>query len=273
VTLIPALRSIGVTVRTRRGLTPGGRPALIDDVNLSVPIGSLTALLGPNGSGKTTLLRVLAGALTPTAGEVYLGDRPLRHLGRAASARQCAYLPQHMRPTFDLGTEDVVALGRYPHVGPWRAMSARDYEAVQRAMERVGVSALRGRRISTLSGGERQRVLIARALAQEAPVLLLDEPTAALDIGRQLELMELLVNLHGEGRTVLVALHDLRLALEYFPRAVLLHAGRVVAEGATPEVLSPPNVELVYGVRIEHRADYCFRALGHPGVGTVETGS
>jgi iron complex transport system ATP-binding protein len=118
--------------------------------------------------------------------------------------------------------------------------------------------------LPTLSGGERQRVLIARALAQESPILLLDEPSAALDIGRQMELMALLAELHAEGRTILAALHDLRLALEYFPRALLLHTGRLVAGGVTKEVLSGPHVEQVYGVRMEHRADYCFRLLGAP---------
>jgi iron complex transport system ATP-binding protein len=240
---------------------------------VTLPAGSLTVLLGPNGAGKTTLLRVLAGALVPTTGEVYLGEDRLHHLGRSAVARRCAYLPQHTNATFDIRVEDVVALGRYPHVGPWRALSHRDYEAIHRAMERVGVMALRHRTLPTLSGGERQRVLIARALAQESPVLLLDEPSAALDIGRQLELMGLLVDLHAEGRTVLVALHDLRLALEFFPRALLLHAGRVVAEGATSTVLSGAHVETVYGVRIEHRADYCFRLLREPGTTASEAGS
>jgi iron complex transport system ATP-binding protein len=248
------LRSSGVTVRI-------GRRALIEEVTLSLPVGSLTALLGPNGAGKTTLLRVLAGVLAPTTGEVFLGECSLRHMGRSAVARSCAYLPQYTSLTFDMCAEDVVALGRYPYIGPWRAMSKRDYAAIEWAIERVGVSALRRRSLSRLSGGERQRVLIARALAQESPVLLLDEPSASLDIGRQLELMALLVDLHREGRTILVALHDLKLALEFFPRAILLHTGRVVADGATTAVLSPPNAAQVYGVHIEHRAEFCFRLL------------
>jgi iron complex transport system ATP-binding protein len=221
----------------------------------------MTVLLGPNGAGKTTLLRVLAGVIVPKLGEVYLGEHRLRQMGRSAVARQCAYLPQNTGASFDICVEDVVTLGRYPHVGPWRALSRQDYAAIHRAMERVGVTALRHRALPTLSGGERQRVFIARALAQEAPVLLLDEPSAALDIGRQIELMALLADLHAEGRTILAALHDLRLAMEYFPRALLLHAGRAVAEGDTRAVLVGPHVERAYGVQIEHREDYCFRLL------------
>jgi len=254
VTTPPALQASGITVRI-------GRQVLIEDVSLSLPVGSMTVLLGPNGAGKTTLLRVLAGVITPTTGEVYLGENRLLHLSRSAVARRCAYLPQYTGTTFDISVEDVVALGRYAHVGPWRALSRRDYDAIHRAMERVGVSALRHRALPTLSGGERQRVLIARALAQEAPVLLLDEPSAALDIGRQMELMALLADLHAEGRTILAALHDLRLAMEYFPRAILLRAGRLVAEGATAAVLVGPDVEMAYGVRIERREDFGFRLL------------
>jgi iron complex transport system ATP-binding protein len=257
VKLLPALQATGITVRI-------GRQALVEDVSLSLPAGSMTVLLGPNGAGKTTLLRVLAGVIVPTTGDVYLGESRIRHLGRSAIARRCAYLPQHTSATFDICAEDVVALGRYAHVGPWRTLSRQDYEAIHQAMERVGVTALRHRALPTLSGGERQRVLIARALAQEAPVMLLDEPSAALDIGRQMELMALLADLHAEGRTILAALHDLRLAMEFFPRAMLLHGGQLVAEGATATVLVGPYVEMAYGVRIERREDFCFRLLDQP---------
>jgi iron complex transport system ATP-binding protein len=257
VNLAPALQASGITLRI-------GSQALVEDVHLTLPAGSMTVLLGPNGAGKTTLLRILAGVTIPTTGEVYLGEGPLRQMGRSAVARRCAYLPQYAGTTFDISVEDVVALGRYAHVSPWRGLSRRDYAVIHRAMERVGVSALRHRALPTLSGGERQRVLIARALAQEAPVLLLDEPSAALDIGRQMEFMALLAELHKEGRTILAALHDLRLAMEFFPRALLLRTGRLVADGATAAVLVGPEVEKAYGVRIERREDFCFRLLRKP---------
>jgi iron complex transport system ATP-binding protein len=263
---LPTLRATDITVRI-------GRQALVEDVSLSLPAGSMTVLLGPNGAGKTTLLRVLAGVIGPTTGEVYLGECRLRQMARSAIARRCAYLPQHTGATFDICAEDVVALGRYAHVGPWRALSRQDYDAIHQAMERVGVTTLRHRALPTLSGGERQRVLIARALAQEAPVMLLDEPSAALDIGRQMELMALLADLHAEGRTILAALHDLRLAMEFFPRAMLLHGGRLVAKGATASVLVGPHLEMAYGVRIERREDFCFRLLGQSTVHPTGAGA
>jgi iron complex transport system ATP-binding protein len=250
------LRATNVTIRI-------GKQALVKDVNLVLPPGTMAVLLGPNGAGKTTLLRVLAGVLAPSSGEVYLGETRLRHLGRSAIARHCAYLPQHTDTLFDIRAEDVVTLGRYPHMGVWGALARHDYEAIHSALERVGMTSLRHRALPTLSGGERQRIFIARALAQEAPILLLDEPIAALDIGRQLELMALLAELHREGRTILAALHDLRAAVEFFPHAFLLHAGQLVAEGPTQKVILGPTLECAYGVRIERREDLCFRPF-HP---------
>lgn len=238
-----------------------GHRFVLDDITLSVPPGSMTVLLGPNGSGKTTLIRVLAGVIAPTAGSVHLGATPLRSLSRSAAARQCAYLPQQTGTDFEIRVEDAVALGRYPHLGAWGAMTRHDYEVVAGAMERVGLTPLRHRTVPTLSGGERQRVFIARALAQEAPILLLDEPTAALDIGRQLELMSLLAGLHREGRTILAALHDLRPALEFFPNAVLLDAGRVATAGPTEGVLFGPELQKTFGVHVGRAEALCFRPI------------
>ncbi|HEX4148874.1 MAG TPA: ABC transporter ATP-binding protein, partial [Pirellulales bacterium] len=155
-------------------------------------------------------------------------------------------------------------LGRYPHLGSWNMMRPADYEAVNWAMERTGVTALGDRPLPTLSGGERQRVFIARALAQEAPILLLDEPIASLDIGRQLELMALLQELHAEGRTVLCALHDLRPALDFFPRALLLTGGRVAARGSTAEVIFGPATEAAFGVQVRRAEQLCFRPIASP---------
>ena len=210
----------------------------------------MTVLLGPNGAGKTTLIRVLAGILPATNGDVVLGSRRLHDLGRSAIARQCAYLPQQTGTAFALRVEDVVMLGRYPHAGIWGGLARADYDRVTWALERVGLAALRGRTLPTLSGGERQRVFLARALAQEAPILLLDEPIAALDIGRQLELMALLTELNRDGHTILAALHDLRPALDFFPQAILLSAGRLTAEGPTETVLLGQALESAFGVRV-----------------------
>jgi iron complex transport system ATP-binding protein len=241
--IAPPLHAANLTVRL------GGR-ALLDDVTLTLAPGSMTVLLGPNGAGKTTLIRTLAGILPATNGDVSLGSRRLRDLGRSAIALQCAYLPQHNTTAFELRVEDVVMLGRYPHVGTWGGLARADYDRVTWALERVGLSALRRRILPTLSGGERQRVFLARALAQEAPILLLDEPISALDIGRQLELMALLTELHRDGHTILAALHDLRPALDFFPRAILLSNGRLTAEGPTETVVLGAALESAFGVRV-----------------------
>jgi iron complex transport system ATP-binding protein len=232
--------------------------ALLEDVTLTLPPGSMTALLGPNGAGKTTLIRVLAGILPVTEGEVELGSRRLGELGRSALARQCAYLPQQMDTRFEVRVEDVVALGRYPHLQAWRGLTRDDHARVAWAIERVGLTSIRRRTLPTLSGGERQRVFLARALAQEAPILLLDEPTSALDIGRQLELMALLTTLHGEGQTILAAVHDLRTALEFFPRAVLLNEGRLVDDGPTEAVVLGDALEAAFGVRVHAGPGFRF---------------
>jgi iron complex transport system ATP-binding protein len=240
-----------------------GQP-ILDDISLALPAGSMTVLIGPNGSGKTTLIRVLAGILRPVTGNVRYGSTELRTANRSAVARLCAYLPQNTETDFEIRVADAVALGRYPHLGSWSMMQRADYEAVAWAMERTGVIALRDRALPTLSGGERQRVFIARALAQGAPILLLDEPIAALDIGRQLDLMALLQELNAEGRTVLCALHDLRPALDFFPRALLLAGGRLAATGSTEEVIFGAATESAFGVQVRRAEQLCFRPVELP---------
>lgn len=247
----PEVRAAGISVCI-------GRKRLVDGINLTLPPGSLTVLLGPNGAGKTTLLRVLAGVLAPTAGEVQLGGQPLGRLSRTAIARRCAYLPQQGGTSFALRVEDVVALGRYPHLGGWGTLTREDYARIHAAMARVGIEPLRDRALPTLSGGERQRVFLARALAQAAPVLLLDEPAAALDLGWQMELLRLLTELHRDGYTVLAALHDLHAAVDFFPRAVLLDRGRLVAEENTEQVLRGPELAAAFGVQARRAEGWYF---------------
>ena len=250
--MTPPLVAEGVTVR-RSG------KAILNEVTLTIAPGSMNVLLGPNGSGKTTLIRVLAGVLLPTQGRVLLGSTLLQQLGRKTIARHCAYLPQQTDTNFDIRVEDAVAMGRYAYLGSWGAMTSADYDLVHWAIERVGLAALRQRTLPTLSGGERQRVFIARALAQQASILLLDEPISSLDIGRQLELMALLAELHQEGRTVLAALHDLRPALEYFPHALLLNAGRLAALGPTNEVVLGAELSSAFQVRLVRGEQWCIR--------------
>ena len=225
-----------------------GRPVL-RDVTLAIAAGERVALIGPNGAGKSTLLRVVTGLLTPAAGIVELGGEPIGRLGRLAVARRVAVVPQQATLPFATAVEEVVALGRLPHEDPFRGARPGDRAAVGAAIERVGVGHLVGRDARELSLGERQLVLIALAVAQTAPILLLDEPTVHLDLRHQVETMDLLVDLNErDGTTILAVLHDLRLAAHFFPRLVLLDRGSVVADDAPSTVLSPDRIRDVFGV-------------------------
>jgi iron complex transport system ATP-binding protein len=232
----------GVTVAYR------GRPAL-RDLNLHVDRGERVALVGPNGAGKSTLLRAIAGLIEPTVGTVELDGRPVGSLDRLAVARRLAVVPQVSALPFSTTVDEVVALGRLPHEHPIRGMRPADRAAVAAAIEQVGVGHLMGRDARELSLGERQLVLLAMAVAQDADVLVLDEPTVHLDLRHQVEVMELLCDLNArEGTTILAVLHDLALAAHFFPRLVLLDGGRVVGDGRPAEVLAPDRIREVFGV-------------------------
>lgn len=234
------------------------RPAL-DGVTLSIAAGACTALLGPNGSGKSTLLRVLLGTLKPAAGEVRFQDRPLAGWRRDNLARAVGVVPQGEEAPFPTTARELVAMGRYPHLGPWRREGEADRAAILRAMRTCDVAELAPRPVATLSGGERQRVRLARALAQEAPTLALDEPTQALDVSHEMAIFELLRDLGRAGKTVLLVTHNLNLAARYADRLILLDRGRVAAVGTPAEVLTRETVERVYG--------WPVRVVPHPGPG------
>jgi len=237
-----ALRADGVTVEVRTR-------AILRDVSLALAAGERLALVGPNGAGKSTLLRVLAGTLHPTAGRVELGGTPMTGLERSEIARRLAVVPQQTALPFAMRVEEVVALGRLPHEAPLRGPRPADRAAVAAAIERVGLGHLLGRDARELSLGERQLVLLALAVAQDAPVLLLDEPTVHLDLRHQVEAMELLRDLNERDGTALVAvLHDLGLAAHFFPRLVVIDHGRVVADGPPGEVLTDERIREVFGV-------------------------
>ena len=233
---------VGLTVAYR------GRPAL-RDVDLHVGPGEMVALVGPNGAGKSTLLRAIAGLVEPAVGSVSLGGRPVASIDRLEVARRLAVVPQVAALPFATTVEEVVALGRLPHEHPIRGMRPADRAAVAAAIEQVGLGHLMGRDARELSLGERQLVLLAMAVAQDAPVLVLDEPTVHLDLRHQVEVMELLVDLNRRtGVTVLAVLHDLGLAAHFFARLVLLEGGRVVGDGPPREVLAPDRIRDVFGV-------------------------
>jgi iron complex transport system ATP-binding protein len=238
----PIAELAGVTVVYR------GR-AVVRVADLAIAPGERVALIGPNGAGKSTLLRVLAGLVVPSDGQVSLGGDPVARLPRAAIARRLAAVPGQAALPFATRVEEVVALGRLPHEDPFRGAGPADRVAVDAAIARVGIGALRGRDVRELSLGERQLVLIALAVAQGAPLLVLDEPTVHLDLRHQVAVMELIADLNRrDGVAVLAVLHDLALAAHFFPRLVLLDGGRVVEDGPPERVLTPERVWSTFGV-------------------------
>lgn len=229
-------------------ITYGGRTVLTG-IDLSIAAGECVALIGPNGAGKSTLLRAVTGLVVPSRGQVRVAGDPLRGLDRAAVARRIAVVPQQVSVPFSTSVEQLVGLGRLPHEDPLRGARPADRAAVASAIERVGIGHLLGRDVRELSLGERQLVLVALAVAQAAPVLILDEPTVHLDLRHQVATMQLLVDLNvRDGATILAVLHDLSLAAAFFPRLVLLDRGRLVADGAPAEVLSAERIRGVFGV-------------------------
>ncbi len=227
----------------------GGRP-VVDGVSFAVEHGEWVTLIGPNGAGKSTLLRAIAG-LVPHSGTIALDGRPIRKLKRRDLARRVAVVPQVPLMPSAMSVREYVLLGRTPHVSYAGREGRRDHAAVEQALVRLDLRGLAERELGTLSGGERQRAVLARALAQEAPLLLLDEPTTALDAGRQQEALELIDALRLDaGLTVVAAMHDLTLAGQYAPRLLLLSGGRIVAQGDASEVLTEALVAEHYGARV-----------------------
>ncbi len=226
----------------------GGRTVL-SGIDLSIAAGERVALIGPNGAGKSTLLRAITGLVAPSRGRVMVGGDLLHTLDRATIARRIAVVPQQVSVPFATRVEELVGLGRLPHEDPLRGARPADRAAVASAIDRVGIGHLVGRDVRELSLGERQLALVALAVAQAAPVLILDEPTVHLDLRHQVATMDLLVDLNvRDGTTVVAVLHDLGLAGAFFPRLVLLDRGRIVADGDPSEVLSGQRIREVFGV-------------------------
>jgi iron complex transport system ATP-binding protein len=236
-------------------------PRVLDNVSMDVARGRIVGLLGPNGSGKTTLLKILAGVLEPQAGRVLIDGRPLAQLTRRELARRIAVVPQETQTTFDFSVIDMVLMGRYPHLGAFELEGAADQEIAHDALAATGTAHLASRAFSSLSGGEKQRVVIASALAQAAGMLLLDEPTAALDLAYQFEIVAVLRRLNAErGTTMIVSTHDLNLAAALCDTIVLLKGGHVIADGVTAETLTAANIRALYDVE----ADVAYHArAGH----------
>lgn len=236
------LEARDVTVRY-----PGAAAPALDGVSLRVGAGDVVAVVGPNGGGKTTLLRTLLGAVAPERGEAWLDGRPVRSWAAREVATRVGVVGQREETVFPLRVDEFVTLGRYSRLGPLGAPGPADVDAVRRALARCDVAGLAERRVDTLSGGEWQRVRVARALAQEPRALVLDEPTAALDVRHEMEVFELVAQLAADGLAVLLVTHHLNLAARYGARLLLLAGGRVVAHGTPGEVLRQETVGAVFG--------------------------
>ncbi len=233
--MIPALAARGVSYTI-------GSAAIVEDISLQVEEGEIVAIVGPNGAGKSTLLQLLAGELEPTSGRIELRGKALAKLSAHEIALERAVMPQHTTLQFAFTVEAVVAMGRHPHQTP----TAVDVDVVSQAMRDADIAHLAARKYTTLSGGERQRVTFARILAQQAPLLLLDEPTSSLDLHHQEHLMTLAQAAVGRGGTVVTVLHDLNLAAAYADQIVLLDHGRLVAAGTPAHVYTTAPLDRIF---------------------------
>jgi iron complex transport system ATP-binding protein len=233
----------------------------VHGVSIHIGRGDVVGILGPNGSGKTTLLRLLAGMLKPQSGTITLGGTRLESIPRPALARSISVVPQETHLAFDYSVLEIALMGRYPHLGTFQLEGPRDVAIAREALAETGTADLERRSFATLSGGEKQRVVIASALAQEASILLLDEPTASLDLGYQFDIAALLARLNRERElTLVIATHDLNFAASLCGSLTMLSAGRVVAAGPTEETLTSLSIQALYGVVADV---YPHHAAGH----------
>lgn len=241
----------GVAVEVSQVSFAYSNGVVIRDVDLCIRKGEMVGLIGPNGAGKTTLIRLISGIVDPRHGDIRLDGVETRKLNRTTIARKVAVVPQQFDMPFAYKVEDVVMLGRTPFMKPFRDWTARDRRAIAGTIEAVGIGHLRERYFSALSGGERQKVVLAMALAQETELVLLDEPTAHLDISHQVDILELLAGMNETGHlTIIAAMHDLNLAAAYFRRLILMKEGAIVADGPPERVLTSSTIGTAYSVPV-----------------------
>ncbi|MBD8202939.1 Fe(3+) dicitrate ABC transporter ATP-binding protein FecE [Pseudomonas viridiflava] len=228
-----------------------GATRIVQDLSFSPPPGKVTALIGPNGCGKSTLLKAFARILTPQAGSLSLDGKAYRDLSARDLARKVAFLPQVLPIPEGVSVRQLVAYGRSPHNSLWGRLSGADQHSVEQALQRMELETLADRPLSDLSGGQRQRAWLAMILAQDAAIVLLDEPTTYLDISHQVELLDLMRALSAEGKTVITVLHDINQACRYADHLAVMQAGRLVASGTPGDVLNAELVCRVFDVQVQ----------------------
>lgn len=235
---------------------------ILHDIGFSVPEGAFYAIMGANGCGKTTLLRCIANLLSPRQGEVLIDSIPTKQYSTRQLAQKVAFVQQHPQTDIDFSAFETVLMGRNPYQRHLQNESKHDWDIVEECMKQTNTWHLRLALPSQMSGGELQRVMIARALAQQTPILLLDEPTSNLDIAHQFEIMELLKEINKrEHKTILIVVHDLNLAMRYCPNTLLLHDHTLLFQGPTSEALTPENIHTVFGVNATLHDSYLHFSL------------
>ena len=251
---MPANERSSSMLETRNLRARYGKTDVLHSISAAFEPGSLNAVIGPNGCGKSTLLKCIAGLIRPSGGEILLIGKSLPAIPDRERAKFISYMPQS-RTAPEISVQQLAEHGRYPHLGWGQSLSAADRKIVDLAIERAGLSRLRHKSIQQLSGGERQRAYIAMMLAQQTPVLLLDEPGAYLDIAARFELMALLEELRSEGRCIVTVLHELSLALESCDRILLLQDGRLLQDGSPETVYESGKLEAVFGIDVRRNED------------------
>lgn len=228
---------------------------ILKDISATIKRGEIVGLIGPNGAGKSSLLRSILGLVKIKNGKILIDSLNIKDLRLKERAKKIAYAAQGAPVHWPLNAENVVALGRVPHLNPWQKLSTLDEEMIENAMVQTDCISLKGRHVTSLSGGERARVLLARVLATAAPYILADEPVASLDPSHQLQVMEILKNLSKNDNGVMVVMHDLSLALRYCDRLILLNDGQIVEQGAPEIVLNDENLADVFGIHAKRWSD------------------